>query len=143
MLIKWPSHLLATICYPRIHHLCTYLYFFPQQKLTSKYESDTQSCSTLQSMINMEIRSNTCTVKNSATDALLWLKRSDYLKHKLHGFKKGSWTVPWIVKELNYLHIQGVSKKSRQFRNGSQSRAAASSMKFFVNIDCWDTCNVE
>ena len=41
------------------------------------------------------------------------------------------------------LFIQGVSKKSRQFRNGSQSRAAASSMKFFVNIDCWDTCNVE
>ena len=39
--------------------------------------------------------------------------------------------------------IQGVSKKSRQFRNGSQPRAAASSMKFFVNIDCWDTCNVE
>ena len=39
--------------------------------------------------------------------------------------------------------IQGVSKKSRQFRNGSQPREAASSMKFFVNIDCLGTCDVE
>ena len=40
-------------------------------------------------------------------------------------------------------YIQGVSKKSRQFRNGSQPREAASSMKFFVNIDCSGTCDVE
>ena len=39
--------------------------------------------------------------------------------------------------------LQGVSKKSRQFRNGSQPREAASSMKFFVNIDCLGTCDVE
>ncbi|XP_028393353.1 pleckstrin homology domain-containing family A member 8-like [Dendronephthya gigantea] len=46
------------------------------KKLTSKYDGDRESCSTLQSMINVEIHSNTCTVKNSATDALLWLKRA-------------------------------------------------------------------
>ena len=46
------------------------------KKLTSKYDSDRQSCSTLQSMISLEIHSNTCTAKNSATDALLWLKRA-------------------------------------------------------------------
>ena len=43
----------------------------------------------------------------------------------------------------NKPNIQGVSKKSRQFRNGSQPREAASSMKFFVNIDCLGTCDVE
>ena len=50
-----------------------------------------------------------------------------------------------LCKMQDYIctYIQGVSKKSRQFRNGSQPRAAASSMKFFVNIDCWGTCNVE
>ena len=48
-----------------------------------------------------------------------------------------------MVLKLFTTLIQGVSKKSRQFRNGSQPRAAASSMKFFVNIDCWGTCNVE
>ena len=42
------------------------------------------------------------------------------------------------------IDLQGrVSKKSRQFRNGSQAREAASSMKFFVNIDCLGTCDVE
>ena len=43
----------------------------------------------------------------------------------------------------NNIYIRGVSKKSRQFRNGSQPREAASSMKFFVNIDCLGTCDVE
>ena len=44
---------------------------------------------------------------------------------------------------VEILLLQGVSKKSRQFRNGSQPREAASSMKFFVNIDCLGTCDVE
>ena len=66
---------------------------------------------------------------------------------------RGSWNKKWqpwfhangepwtdlLPKEC----IQGVSKKSRQFRNGSQPREAASSMKFFVNIDCLGTCDVE
>lgn len=46
------------------------------KKLTARYDSDTNNCSTLQSMISVEIHSNTCNVKNSATDALLWLKRA-------------------------------------------------------------------
>lgn len=46
------------------------------KKLMTKYENDPKSSSTLQSMISQEIRSNTCAVKNSATDALLWLKRA-------------------------------------------------------------------
>ncbi|XP_046860058.1 pleckstrin homology domain-containing family A member 8-like isoform X2 [Xenia sp. Carnegie-2017] len=46
------------------------------KKLTSKYDNDPTSCSTLQAMIGVEIHSNTCNVKNSATDALLWLKRA-------------------------------------------------------------------
>ena len=37
----------------------------------------------------------------------------------------------------------GCIKKSRQFRNGSQPREAALTMKFFVNIDCLGTCDVE
>ena len=37
----------------------------------------------------------------------------------------------------------GCIKKSRQFRNGSQPYQAASSMKFFGNIDCLGICDVE
>ena len=39
--------------------------------------------------------------------------------------------------------IYRVYKKSRKFRNGSQPREAATSMTFFVNIDCLGTCDVE
>ena len=35
-----------------------------------------------------------------------------------------------------HFYTTGCIKKSRQFRNGSQPREAASSIKFFVNIDC-------
>ena len=41
------------------------------------------------------------------------------------------------------IYVYRVYKKSRQFRNGSQPRKAASSMKFFVNIDCLGPCDVE
>ena len=43
----------------------------------------------------------------------------------------------------NGIQLYRVYKKSRQFQNGSQPREATSSMKFFVNIDCWGTCDVE
>ena len=62
-----------------------------------------------------------------ATTRLLHLKRASKL----------------VIWKSGLIYIQGVSKKSRQFRNGSQPREAASSMKFFVNIDCLGTCDVE
>lgn len=47
----------------------------PPQKLSLKFDMDPKVFHTLQNMIYQEINSNTCTVRNSATDALLWLKR--------------------------------------------------------------------
>ncbi|KAJ7390119.1 Pleckstrin y domain-containing A member 8 [Desmophyllum pertusum] len=46
------------------------------QKLEAKHVTDPKAFVTLQNIIYQELKSNTCTVKNSATDALLWLKRA-------------------------------------------------------------------
>ena len=45
------------------------------QKLKQKYSIDPKKYYTLQSMIQHEIDENVTRVKNSATDALMWLKR--------------------------------------------------------------------
>lgn len=45
------------------------------QKLEAKHDTDPKAFVTLQNIVYQELKSNTCTVKNSATDALLWLKR--------------------------------------------------------------------
>ena len=46
-------------------------------------------------------------------------------------------------KLLNIFDIQGVSKNTEQIWNRSQRREAAQSMKFFINIDCFSTYDVE
>lgn len=46
------------------------------KKLEAKHETDPKAFVTLQNIIYQELKSNTCTAKNSATDALLWLKRA-------------------------------------------------------------------
>lgn len=46
------------------------------KKLEAKYETDPKAFVTLQNIIYQELKSNTCAAKNSATDALLWLKRA-------------------------------------------------------------------
>ncbi|RMX54488.1 hypothetical protein pdam_00021664 [Pocillopora damicornis] len=45
------------------------------KKLEAKHDTDPKAFVTLQNIVYQELKSNTCTVKNSATDALLWLKR--------------------------------------------------------------------
>lgn len=45
------------------------------QKLTKKFTEDTQKYKILQDIIQTEIDAGTTKAKNSATDALLWLKR--------------------------------------------------------------------
>ena len=45
------------------------------QKLSKRYQSNPEKFSTLQSMIVHELETNTHEARNSATDALLWLKR--------------------------------------------------------------------
>eukprot|EP00118_Oscarella_pearsei_P011825 m.82460 g.82460 ORF g.82460 m.82460 type:complete len:677 (+) comp36292_c0_seq5:1162-3192(+) len=44
-------------------------------KLRKKYQTNPNKFQTLQQIVNDELATNTCTAKNSATDALLWLKR--------------------------------------------------------------------
>lgn len=46
------------------------------KKLEAKHETDPKAFLTLQNIVYQELKSNTCTAKNSATDALLWLKRA-------------------------------------------------------------------
>lgn len=45
------------------------------KKLRKKYDEDVSKYSTLQAMVETEIAEETMKAKNSATDALLWLKR--------------------------------------------------------------------
>ena len=45
------------------------------QKLSKRYQSNPEKFSTLQSMVVHELETNTHEARNSATDALLWLKR--------------------------------------------------------------------
>lgn len=46
------------------------------RKIRQKYKSDPDAFGTLQDMVQQEMNTNTTTVKNSATDALMWLRRS-------------------------------------------------------------------
>lgn len=46
------------------------------KKLEAKHETDPKAFVTLQNIVYQELKSNTCNAKNSATDALLWLKRA-------------------------------------------------------------------
>ena len=45
------------------------------KKLTKKFEQNKEKYHTLQDIVRSEIADKTTRVKNSATDALLWLKR--------------------------------------------------------------------
>ena len=46
-----------------------------KQKLRKKYDTNPEKFVTLQDIVNSEIEEKTTKAKNSATDALLWLKR--------------------------------------------------------------------
>ena len=48
---------------------------FHFQKLSVKYELDPEKFVTLQAMVESELSAGSQNAKNSATDALLWLKR--------------------------------------------------------------------
>ena len=48
------------------------------QKLSKKHQEDPEKFKTIQDIVNSEIEAGTTKAKNSATDALLWLKRYIY-----------------------------------------------------------------
>ncbi len=52
------------------------VFVLPKKKLTQKYSMDKQKFYSLQAIVQVEIDDEVTKVKNSATDALLWLKRS-------------------------------------------------------------------
>ena len=54
---------------------CNFLSFCFLQKLRDKFAQDTEKFKTLQDIVESEIEAKTTLAKNSATDALLWLKR--------------------------------------------------------------------
>jgi len=45
-----------------------------------RYEEDPEAYGMLQAMVDFELQHNTQAAKNSATDALLWLKRSEFIE---------------------------------------------------------------
>jgi len=53
------------------------------QKLREKFAQDPEKYKTLQGIVESEIAEKTTTAKNSATDALLWLKRLVEYKMKI------------------------------------------------------------
>uniref|UniRef100_H2Y740 Glycolipid transfer protein domain-containing protein n=1 Tax=Ciona savignyi TaxID=51511 RepID=H2Y740_CIOSA len=60
------------------------------KKLRTKQESDTKRFHTLQDILHQEIVSSTSKVRNSATDALMWLKRGlRFIQKFLVIFKNG------------------------------------------------------
>ena len=56
---------------------------FRWQKLREKFAQDPEKYKTLQGIVESEIAEKTTTAKNSATDALLWLKRLVEYKMKI------------------------------------------------------------
>uniref|UniRef100_A0A914X4J5 Pleckstrin homology domain-containing family A member 8 n=1 Tax=Plectus sambesii TaxID=2011161 RepID=A0A914X4J5_9BILA len=60
------------------------------RKLTQKYQVDQEKFSTLQAMVQNEIDKKTTEKANSATDALLWLKRGiSFLREFIQCFENG------------------------------------------------------
>jgi len=60
------------------------------QKLRTKHSSDPSRYKNLQDILHQEISTSTTKVRNSATDALLWLKRGlRFIQKFLINFKNG------------------------------------------------------
>ena len=55
--------------------MCVTCSYFILQKLREKYSKDPEKYKTLQDIVESEIGEKTTKAKNSATDALMWLKR--------------------------------------------------------------------
>ena len=56
-----------------VYVVCINVFFL--QKLQKKFDSGPDRFQTLKNIVNSEIAEGTTKAKNSATDALLWLKR--------------------------------------------------------------------
>lgn len=81
-------------------------------KLKQKYSGDVKRYHTLQSIVRAEIQDQTTTVKNSATDALMWLKRAIwFLREFLYEFSNREKP---DLSECVYISYQ---KSLRQYHN--------------------------
>ncbi|EDV26427.1 uncharacterized protein TRIADDRAFT_54405 [Trichoplax adhaerens] len=78
------------------------------KKLQQKFYSKSSAYQTLQLMIMSEVEAKTTTVKNSATDALLWLKRAlEFIYHFLHRFSSGEQD---LVAAANYAYGKALKR---------------------------------
>nr|XP_006815838.1 PREDICTED: pleckstrin homology domain-containing family A member 8-like [Saccoglossus kowalevskii] len=79
------------------------------RKLNQKYMTDTEGYASLQLIVGEEIQKNRTKVKNSATDALLWLKRAlEYVYEFLHEIAEGE-------KDLSAVASHAYSKSLKTF----------------------------
>ncbi|XP_078578259.1 glycolipid transfer protein-like isoform X1 [Branchiostoma floridae x Branchiostoma japonicum] len=68
-------------------------------KLTKKYSTDPDRYSTLQDIVKQEMAEKTTKAKNSATDALLWLRRAlEFHQHFLAGIAEGETDLVKVAK---------------------------------------------
>ncbi|RDD41022.1 Pleckstrin homology domain-containing family A member 8 [Trichoplax sp. H2] len=78
------------------------------KKLQQKFYSKSSAYQTLQLMIMSEVEAKSTTVKNSATDALLWLKRAlEFIYHFLHRFSNGEQD---LVAAANYAYGKALKR---------------------------------
>ncbi|XP_077997468.1 pleckstrin homology domain-containing family A member 8-like isoform X2 [Glandiceps talaboti] len=79
------------------------------RKVNQKYMTDPKGFATVQLIVHQEIRSSATRVKNSATDALLWLKRAlEYTHAFLEGIIQGE-------KDLSIVAGNAYSKSLKKF----------------------------
>ncbi|CAH1251670.1 GLTP [Branchiostoma lanceolatum] len=70
------------------------------KKLTQKYSTDPARYSTLQDIVKQEMDTKTTKAKNSATDALLWLKRAlQFIRQILVGIATGEKDLTKVAKK--------------------------------------------
>ncbi|PIK59393.1 putative pleckstrin-likey domain-containing family A member 8 [Apostichopus japonicus] len=73
-------------------------------KIRQKYKSDPDAYGILQDIVQQEVKDNTTTAKNSATDALMWLRRSlQFIKEMIKEISAGETDLNLAAKAAPHL----------------------------------------
>ncbi|XP_071822687.1 pleckstrin homology domain-containing family A member 8-like isoform X1 [Apostichopus japonicus] len=79
------------------------------RKIRQKYKSDPDAYGILQDIVQQEVKDNTTTAKNSATDALMWLRRSlQFIKEMIKEISAGE-------TDLNVVSNNAYSKSLKSY----------------------------
>ena len=87
-------------------YICVFL--LPLQKIHHKYSTDPEEFDTLQKIVSYEVNNRQNTNPNSATVALLWLKRLVLGIYKAFTYKSVYMCVCVCVYVLLYVYVKGM-----------------------------------